>query len=295
MKRLFLFFVIVSFISTSSAVAQEWGYGFKTGLNFSQIVGDAESADGNSLESFGTRTGFHVGGGVVAKITDFFGLKAGLVYTQKGTAYKYSGKSFKTFTASTDETIFTTGTRNVALDITNSYLTIPIMAYVKILDRRLELFGGVELGFLVRSRGEGELRYEGVTPTGSVLNEYTQILVYDYFKDEPGQAADEAGLDPIIFILDGKSVILDKEVGAYYERTEKDGSYYNIFDVGLVAGTNYYINRGLYLGFTFTYGLLDASNNDFDFSKLTSENGTLVPRNDIDHNINYQISIGFGF
>lgn len=295
MKRLFFFFVVLSFINVETIVGQEWGYGFKAGLNFSTIVGDTESAGGSSVESYGSRTGFHVGGGLVAKFTDRFGAKAGIIFTQKGTSYKYSGESFKTFNAVSGETVFTTGTRNVSLDITNAYISIPIMGYARLLDRRLELFGGVELSFLTSSKGEGELRYEGASASGSSFEEYTQILIYNYFQDEPGGAATEAGLDPISIVVDGKSIVLAKEVGAYYEQTEKDGSFFNIFDLGLIAGVNYYINRGLYLGATINYGLLDVSNNNFDFSKVATDNGALIPRTDVDHNLAYQLSIGFGF
>ena len=295
MKRLVLFFMLVATINIQAVFGQEWGYGFKAGLNFSTIIGDVESnAAGKEIESFGTRTGFHVGGGLVAKLTDRFGIKAGILFTQKGTSYKFDGDSFKSFVAESGESIFTTGTQKISLDITNSYISIPIMGYAKPW-RRLEFFAGLDLSFLTSSKGEGELRYKGSSAAGSSFNEYAQVLIYNYFKDDPLGAANGAGLDPISFVIDGKSVVLDQEVGAYYENAKKDGNFYKIFDMGLIVGTNVYINSGLYLGFTLNYGLLDVSDNSFDFSRVKTDNQALISRSDSDRNIAYQLSLGFGF
>src|SRR5688572_9699037 len=103
MKRTFASYTLVSLIilllQTTAAFAQyeEIGLGFKAGLNYSRFDGPSETGpNGESLETYSTSSGFHIGGIVNIKFTDIVGLRTEFTYSQRGTKYDYEGPSYYT-------------------------------------------------------------------------------------------------------------------------------------------------------------------------------------------------------
>ncbi|RMD74824.1 MAG: PorT family protein, partial [Bacteroidetes bacterium] len=65
--------------------AQEVHYGFRAGLNFSQLDGPVETdSDGNALEHWDLSSGFNVGALFTFRFVDRFGARTGLSFEQKG-------------------------------------------------------------------------------------------------------------------------------------------------------------------------------------------------------------------
>jgi hypothetical protein len=84
MKKLIL--TIVSILGFTLAIAQEFKYGLKAGLNLSNFLGDAE-------ENF-IKIGFQVGGFAEIKISNKFAVQAELLYSEQGAKDKFSENFF---------------------------------------------------------------------------------------------------------------------------------------------------------------------------------------------------------
>jgi len=141
----------ILFFMTSS-VAQELTFGFKAGLNFSRIsTEDIEQAGGVDLETFGQNSGFHLGVVVTNKISDFFGLRGEFMFSQKGGRYDFEGDSYlRLLSFSGDDRLIENGFRDMNLNISNAYIDIPLMVYVKPV-KWLELAAGANVGVLISS------------------------------------------------------------------------------------------------------------------------------------------------
>lgn len=289
----FIVAIILCF-GINAVMAQDGiGYGFKAGLNFSTFQGDKEQdTDGNELEEYKFETGFHIGGQVNFKFTDNFGLRTEFLFSQKGSRYNYNGHSYQRFIDVDGDEIFTTGMRAYSVNITNSYIDIPIMGYAKALDW-LEFSAGVNVGFLVASSGAGELRYNGVTPNGDVIEEFVSSLDYNFYQDEGGMAIPG---DVVRTEIDGRAVDLPQFFGAYYDYPAGDvDNLYNVMDLGVNFGISLFLNQGLAIGCRLNYGLIDITNNDVDRSFLQLEDNELVFRDDIDRTLSLHTFIGFSF
>lgn len=269
--------------------AQEFSAGFRAGLNFATINGPSEmNASGSELEDYSLGSGFHVGGMANLKFTDEFMLRAEFLYSQKGVDYNYAGESFWLFNTQDDQQLLATGDRSTVLSITNSYIDIPIMAVGRF--GRFELSGGMSVGFLVSSRGSGELNFSGSTAAGAVVEPFTVALDFNYFQERP-----DAG-DTEMRNIGGKVVEIPKSLNAYYELVDEGERLFNTLDVGLVGGAAFYINQGLFLGLRVNYGLTDITKTDRDFSRLElGEDNAYLPLEDDDRNLVLQASIGFSF
>ncbi len=258
--------------------------GFKAGLNFSNFDGPLEAGlTGEELETFEYTTGFHIGAIFGLAFTDRFGLKAELMYNQKGAEIRYDGPSYFIFYDNGGRSEALNGNRRSTVDITNSYIDIPVMGYARF--GRLELEGGLSAGVLVSSVGIGSVRFDG--PNNQEFN-----ISYDfnYFQDDAGAEGiiDQAGTI-------GNNFIVPETVGAYYDRTDNE-SLFSSLDFGVVAGAAFFLNQGLFVGGRFYYGLSDVSKEEQDISllALTADDMT-IPRDDYDHNLSIQASIGFRF
>ncbi len=294
MTRFIILVVALFFALPENTKAQELSYGFRVGLNVSTFLGDEEmDAAGTSLESFSTNTGFHVGGGVRIEITELFGIRTELLFTQKGTKRTFNGSSFQLFNGPNGK-ILTTGGKSIALNISNAYLEIPIMAYGKI-GKKLEVFGGFYGGFLVSSVATGELIYTGgvVEGNNNVIPTLEIALDYNYLRDDVGEIIDD--VDDIAVMVGNDNVTIPNTLTAYYDLDEKDGNPYNVFDGGLSAGAAFFMNGGLYVSAIANYGLIDVSNEDVDFSNSEINGLDFVTRDDRDSNLSLQFSIGFSF
>ncbi len=278
--------------------AQELSYGFEVGLNFSQFSGPSEvDAAGIDLESFKSSTGFHVGGNLRLKFVDRFGMKAEILFSQKGGKNVFDGNGIQIFNAENGDKILTAGARKTIISVTNSYIELPITGYFRPVPR-IELFAGLHVSVLVGSAGFGEYTYTGQTSIGSDPIDFLAELNHNYNKDE-GRANTEIGEfdETITFDINSNSVTFPQSLGAYYldYETKKNKNFYNPLDFGIVGGAHFYFNGSLYLGIRANYGLIDVTNNAYDISHATSNGTEQIARADKDTNFSLQASLGFSF
>lgn len=281
--------VMALFLTWSENInAQELSYGFRVGLNVSSLNGDTEPG-----ESYSTNTGFHVGGGVRVEITDLFGIRTEIVFTQKGTKRTFEGDGPFVFRGPNGK-ILSNGNKSVALNIANAYLDIPVMAYGKI-GERLEVFGGVYAGFLVGSTASGELIYSNgkVEGNNNIIDPLNLTLDYNYGRQDAGELID--GVENISLEVGGEMVDIPNTLSAYYDLDEKDGKPYKVFDAGVSGGAAFFLNGGLYFSAIANYGLVDVTNSDLDFSYTEIEGFDFKTRDDKDNNLSFQFSLGFSF
>lgn len=288
MTRVIILVAALLLTWSESMNAQELSYGFRVGLNVSSLSGDTEPG-----ESYTTNTGFHVGGGVRFEITDLFGIRTEVVFTQKGTKRTFEGDGPFVFRGPNGK-IVTNGNKNIALNIANAYIEIPIMAYGKI-GEKLEIYGGGYTSFLVGSTASGELIYTDgrVDGNNNVIDELNITLDYNYGRQDAGELLD--GIDNISLEVDGETVEIPNTLGAYYDLDSKEGKPYKVFDAGLSGGAAFFLNGGLYFSATATYGLIDVTNSDLDFSYVEIDGFDFKTRDDKDNNLSFQFSLGFSF
>lgn len=294
--RYFIFLSTVIFcLVFSSLNAQEISYGFKAGLNFSTFQAESEMDQiGGSPEEYSFNPGFLVGIIFKNQFTDLFGAKAEILYSQKGTKYRYKGGSYQPLLTTTGETIQSTGNKDLSLNITNAYIDIPVSFYGRAFSW-LELHAGVSAGFLVSSSGSGELRYTSASSDrGTPIEDYIVSLDHKYFSDKGGIG--ELGDDPIQRTIDGKFVEIPKSLGAYYDYAQdEDVNLFNRLDFGVHAGFSLYLNQGLFLGLRGNLGLSDLTDNEVDKSIISQGTSGFSFRDDKDTNLSLQAFIGFSF
>ena len=290
MTRVIILVVALFFTWSENMNAQELSYGFRVGLNVSSLSGDTEPG-----ESYSTNTGFHVGGGVRFEITDLFGIRTEIVFTQKGTKRTFEGNGPFVFKGPNGK-ILTNGNKSIALNIANAYLDIPVMAYGKI-GEKLEVFGGVYAGFLVGSSASGELIYADgrVEGNNNVIDKLNLTLDYNYGRQDAGELID--GVDNISLQVGGEAVEIPNTLSAYYDLDSKKGKSYKTFDAGVSAGAAFFLNGSLYFSAIANYGLIDVTNSELDFSYIDIDETSLNfnTLDDKDNNLSFQFSLGFSF
>lgn len=295
------FIAVLLSLSQFSLQAQDFGGGFKVGLNTSKFIAPVETdANGTALESYDFLTGFHVGGLVQLKFNKYFGVQAEVLFTQRGTGYTFEGDGFQTYVASNNAIFNTTGQRKTILNINNGYINVPLSATVKVV-RNLHVAVGAYADFLVSSSAIGETTYIGITSNGSEvkdLNGPDELIVtrhsYNYTKDEAGDFVGTNGNKTIL--VGSEDISIPNDTGAYYEYDEKNGNYFNRTDFGLHATAGWRFGNGLRFDLRANYGLTDITNNFYDVS-LSEYDGNFTPvsRSDDDKNLTLSLSIGFGF
>ena len=281
---IFLFF----FVSLNAQVK----YGFKTGLNFAKMSGPSELDNaGLKLESWKNVVGFHIGISFSNKFTDNFGVRGEFLYSKRGGEYTYDGSSYRIFDYAGGSS-YATGNSKYLININNSYLDIPILAFARTGD--FEFSAGAYVGFLVQSSGEGALLFSnGVTQNNLSIEDTEFFLNYNYRKDDPGGSV---GDEIQIVRVDNRNLELPKTIGAYYDYPPDKGKLFNVLDYGVTGGVSYFLTSSLYAGVRVQYGLGDITNNDADLQKAsTGDNQALVFRNDKDKNFVIQASVGFSF
>ncbi|WP_116127419.1 outer membrane beta-barrel protein [Lewinella sp. IMCC34183] len=269
--------------------AQEFSGGFRAGLNFISFDADSEmGADGMDLEEFNRTTGFHVGATFAYAITDLFGLKADLMYSQKGGEVLYNGPSYF-YLYSLDPSVNNdrlTGTVTSERDVLNSYIDIPLVAYHKI--GPVELEAGVSAGFLVNSRASGSAEYTNlINNQGQGIEPISVNYDFNYFNNVTQQQA---------VIESDPNNTFPTVIDAYYN-SEDDRPLYRRLDFGLVGGASFFLNSGLYLGVRYQFGLTDATRGENDL-RLTRTDGVSEREynvSDKDYNRVIQASVGFRF
>lgn len=289
--------VLLLCVFAISLNAQGFSYGFKVGLNFSTLLADSEvDANGNEVENFDYNSGFHVGAAVIYRFTDLVGVRGEFLFNQRGVKYTYDGPSFQVFTDNLgNEILSENGNRRFFLETVNSYIDIPLTAYYKI-GGKLEVYGGVDVGFLVGSSGVGEYIYTGEIPGFPDADEVFELDFRYYSDDIAANTPIDENTEVVTIMNNTRSITIPQKLGAYYlDYDEKEGSFYNIIDFGLTGGLAYFINSGLFISGTANYSLTDATNNFYDISRVESNGTENISRNDKDTNLSFQVSIGFSF
>lgn len=273
--------------------AQSISGGFKTGLNFSRFDGPMiQDANGSDLESFNYATGFHVGAIVNFKLTDYFGIRTELLYSQKGTDYDFNGPSYlRIYNDNASQNVILEGTRNTTINITTSHIDIPILAYVRL--GRIELAGGVNAAVMINSTGTGEVALRNVTTPLGQPKEDVIISVDANYNQDNFQITEL--IDPRTITVLNVDYLAPSVIGAYYDASDSSDNAFKRLDWGLNAQLGFYLNQGLLLSFRANYGLTDVTNQIQDLDPRTLEAGQVVTRDDFDRNISLQASIGFSF
>ncbi|TXF90463.1 PorT family protein [Neolewinella aurantiaca] len=279
----------------SPLFAQEFSGGFRAGLNFISFDGDQEmSADGTmTFEDFARTTGFHVGATFALGFTDLFGVKANLMYSQKGGQQDYTDvpSFFYLYSDETDtQGTVSFGVLNGEIDVVNSYIDIPVTAYYRI--GAIEIEGGASMGFLVSSRASGGLSY-----SETVIGRGEDIVFNvdgSYFSDEAGFGGIEArSTTP----LPGTTNVFPPSVISTYYNSNSDETLYRRLDFALVGGASFFLNSGLFVGVRYQHGLTDLTKGENDL-RLTNEarvEGREFNTDDKDYSRSIQASVGFRF
>ncbi len=268
--------------------------GFQAGMGFSKVTGPSEMEDNTELEEFNTTGGFHVGATLNYKIFDNFGLRSGVIFNQRGSSYKYDGPSYLiVYREDPFPTVYLQANRETALKLTDAYIDIPVMAFYRAgpLEFRAGLYGSI----MVAGTAGGETSFSNVSTIskGSPVDNFKFSLDYSFYADN-ANAAKFGNLQNIS--VEGENVILPTIIGAYYEHLEKKGSLIKPIDLGLIGGLSYYLNETFYIGFETMYGLMDISNNRYDYSLFQlDQNLERISREDNDVNLSFKFSIGFSF
>jgi len=236
---------------------------------------------------------------VAFKFFDNYGVRTELMFSQKGGRYRYDGESTHVFnTTSSGNKVVGVGTSVITSRITNNYLEIPITGYAKV-GSKLEFQLGASVAFLVSSTSVGDWRFTGISDRDNSPIEFLMNFDYNYIKDDVLTTADLALLNPETTMLipaDGETIVIPNEaIAAYFDYDQRDGRFFRTVDLNLNAGASFYLSRGLFMGVTLNYGLLDASNNVYDFSRASSNGTDRIPRTDRDNNVTISGSVGFSF
>ena len=274
--------------STTLLTAQEFSYGFRTGLNFNRFLADSElDANGAELEEFTGAGGFHLAASFYIKFTDLVGLRPELVYSQRGGRVKYEGPSYLVYFDEGERRIINGGMRTQNVNVTNSYIDLPVVFYYRPV-QTLEIFGGAYVGATINSTGSGRLVY---TAPGNEAVEAPLDL--NFFRDQPEDTFTEGGT-PVQ--VNGNGFLIPRTFSAYYDRRERDGTFYNTLDYGLIGGLSIYMNEALFLSGRLQYGMADVTRGRYDVSLQSLDgNNEFIETDDIDRYLTIQVSVGFGF
>lgn len=284
-NRQWVLFIAALLIGTW-AQAQNFGIGFKTGLNYSTMIGPSEvDANNNDLETFAYENGYHLGAIFTYGLTDNFGVRGELMFSQKGMDYKYKGDSYWVYYAPNGDKVYhETGQREQRFFLRTSYIDVPLTAYGRL--GKVEFSGGVNVGILVGAKGPGELKYGGDTAGDFVLP-----LEFNYRKDD---VTSGVGEEPQITSVFGNDIQVPAEATAHYGAFGTTDNLYNALDFGLVGGVSVFVSKSLFIGLRANYGLSDVTKQEQDLSKhKLSTDKEFTTLDHKDQNLSFQLSIGF--
>lgn len=283
MTRLILLLAVL--LATQCATGQDFSFGFKTGLNFNNIKGEKE--EGEALDR---NIGFHFGATFSWNITDLMGLRGEFLYSQKGTKRSYDGTSYYHFFTANNDVIRTTGVRTQDLNVSNTYLELPVMGFFKP-HSRFEVYGGMSFGVLVSSSAFGNLKYETQSANPSTIE---HELDFKYLADRPREYTLASPASTVK--IGGESIPYPQSAGAYFEFVEDRGNLYKAIDLGVVGGVSVFLSKSLYISGRINYGLTDITKPRADVSLASlGDNGEFIERKDDDRNVSIQASVGFSF
>jgi len=147
------------FFTTTQAQQEYFEYGFKGGVNISNISGDVDS----SIES---KTSMNIGAYGLYKILPKLGIQAELLYSEQG----YTNEPVPT-----PENV-----EKIEEILRMQYINLPVLASYNVIEN-LWLEGGIQVGYLVDAELEEETVRIG--DTGQVDSETITIGSKDNFKD----------------------------------------------------------------------------------------------------------------
>jgi long-subunit fatty acid transport protein len=140
MKLSLLFVITLLFVSITVNAQQEYfEYGFKGGLNLSNITGDGEEVSG-----YDTRTSMNIGMYGLYKILPKLGLQAELLYSEQGFSERFDSEIINI-----DEIKSLTRMQ---------YINVPVIVSYNLIEQ-LWIEGGVQVGYLVNAEEEREERF----------------------------------------------------------------------------------------------------------------------------------------
>ncbi|GAA5221804.1 porin family protein [Membranihabitans marinus] len=284
-SSLFLFFILLVSIQSQ---AQEFSFGFKAGLTNTKNDGPIEiGSNGENLESINAKSAFILSLLTNIRFTDEFSLQGELMYNQKGYNYNYNGPSYAIVRTATDRTFYFNGNRDYSLNVNNTYFQIPLSVSYKFFNR-IELQAGVYGSLLVQSTGTGEVKYNDIP---EVSGELVQTLSYNFNKDNAGQASPSSQQ----VTINNDVHTISSQVGAYYDYSSVDKSFFNKIDAGYHVGLNFYINQSLFIGARYSLSALDNTRAEVDRTFTQLQNNELIFKDDEDKFQTLEFSIGFSF
>lgn len=285
-----LSFVLV--LLSGTLAAQDFSLGVRAGLNRTTIDGPLETDDnGNQLERYESTSGFHVYVTFTYPFTELMGLRGEFGYSQTGVDRLYEGPTYYIFEP-LDNPRYAFGTGKINLSVTNSFLEIPLTAYVRPF-RWLEIFGGGKFGLMVGSTAFGDLKFEGKATNGAPVS-VKHELDFRYFSDKPGRGV---FIQPVNTVTIGGDKVPYPHIGnAYFMFSEDRGNLYRLVEFAAVAGVSIYPKDKLYFSVRLHKGLTDLTKTKADVSwyRLDASN-QFISRDDKDTNLTWQASIGFHF
>jgi hypothetical protein len=288
-----LILVFTFFLATNTGL-QAQKFGLRAGLNYTKFKGPLEVE-----EKYSTSSGWHFGVNYAYFLTDVISIKGELLYTQTGTAYKYLGESFYKVPLSSGLTLipnaylYDKGKTDLQMKISNAYITVPLVLQWSVSDK-IELSAGVYGSILIGPKGNGTLKFTSLAKPDSLF--FKQSLIYNYNSDKAGESSGAVG--PWVFVNKDRTPIA-RDAGAYYNYlpTELEGKLFKPYDYGLTGGISYFVNKGLFLGLRYDFGLVDITNNEVDVSRKSFDETTNKFKfsKDFDRNVGFQVSFGFRF
>lgn len=284
---------------STQVLAQGLHFGIRAGINYAEYLGPKETNEKYTLNN-----GFHFGLNVEYAFDDIVSLKGEFMYIQNGTKQKYEGPSYYFFNidrASHPEVdpgqrVLIEDDLSLDLNVSNAYVGIPITAHFRTLDK-WDIYGGAYVNFMVSSIGQGILEFGG-TDTLTINHQFQQGLDHNYRSDIGGPSDFPAYTNnrPILLISDDFDTFTQSIAGSYYQFPEKTANAFRGIDYGVVAGVNYFLNPGLYLGLRAELGLRDITDNRMDRSLgAINADESLIFRDDYDRHFGLNLSLGFRF
>ncbi len=264
----------------------------KSGFTFARFQGPSEHfSSPRDLERFRFNTGVHLALGVGYALTPNSGLQAELQYAQAGTQYEFNGISYWFLPSRSGEVVYSFGTRNMELDVVNTYLALPLLFYAH--SNRIELSVGAGVGYLLSSQATGRLAYSGLTESGARITPFTIDLRFDYLNDSFERLP---LLGDRTRTVGGQPLEIPRVIGAYYESTGEEVHRFRQWDVQLFGSISFFLSQELFVGFRMSYGLSDITNNRQDASIVqVATDRSLIFTRDMDRNLVFYASVGLRF
>jgi hypothetical protein len=152
MKLSLLAIISLLLVSITTSAQQEYfEYGFKGGLNLSNISGD-------EVSNYDTRTSMNIGGYGLYKILPKLGIQAELLYSEQGFSERFNSEE-----VDIDEIKSLTRMQ---------YINLPVLVSYNLIEQ-LWIEGGVQVGYLVNAEEEEEKRF--IDGSGQLISETETI------------------------------------------------------------------------------------------------------------------------